>query len=220
MRRMQQGLSLVEMMVGMALGLVIVGTAMTLLVGRIHEHRAMLVEARLMQDLRTSVELISRDLRRAGYWGAAGEAMRSAASTANPYLALAPASAASDAIAFRFSRDEKENHVVDTKEQFGFRLRGGTIQMLIGDGSWQALTDAGTMTVTELSFTPTVQELPLEAECEAICPPGVSSCRPVQQLRSVSVTVTARAVSDRAVVRSLHSQVRLRNDALLGRCAA
>ena len=221
MRRMEQGFSLVEMMVGMALGLVIVGIATTLLVSRIHEHRAMLLEARLMHDLRTSAELISRDLRRAGYWGAAGESVRRSASTmGNPYAAVAPMTAASDAIAFRFSRDEKENNVVDTKERFGFRLRGGAIQMLIGDGSWQALTDTGTMTVTQLQFTPGVRELPLETECETACPAGMASCRAVQQVRSVSMAVTAHAVSDPSVVRTLRSHVRLRNDAIVESCAA
>ena len=34
-----------------------------------------------------------------------------------------------------------ENGIVDSNERFGFRLRNGAIEMQLGDGNWQALTD-------------------------------------------------------------------------------
>ena len=39
-------------------------------------------------------------------------------------------------------------------EQFGFRLRNGALEMQLGAGNWQALTDSGTVTVTAFSATP------------------------------------------------------------------
>jgi len=217
-RAAQAGVSLVELLVGVAIGLFIVAVGMTLLTGNLRENRAQVVESRLMQDLRTASDLLSRDLRRAGYWGdaAAGVWQRGASGvTANPYTAVAPLSAASDAVSFRFSRDAAENHSVDSNEQFGFRLRAGTLEMMLGSGNWQALTDPATLTVTAFSVTPSVQEIALDGFCAEACSAG--SC-PKQQVRSLAVNLTARSATDATVVRTMRHNVRLRNDAISGSC--
>lgn len=216
----QRGLSLVELMIGLTLGLFIVATATTLLLSRMREHRALLIESRLMQDLRTGADLVMRDLRRAGHWGDATAAMprSGAAPAANPYTALTPAAAASDAVSFRFSRDASENHAVDGNEQFGFRLRRGVIEMLLGSGNWQALTDGGTMMVTDFSVTPRIDEIALQGLCENACAAGAPNCPPTQQVRSLAVSISGRSTADAGVVRAVRGQVRLRNDVIVGAC--
>jgi len=139
---------------------------------------------------------------------------------ANPYAALSPVAAASDAASFRYSRDTVENHAVDSNEEFGLRLRNGAIELLLGAGNWQSLTDAGTLRVTRFSVTPTTQELSLQAHCTAACAAGSTTCPPRQQVRSLAVVVTARSAADASVVRSLRSDVRVRNDAVIGACPA
>ena len=222
-RPAQRGLSLVELLVGVAIALFIAATGATLLAGNLRENRNLLLEARLMQDLRTATDVISRDLRRAGYWGAATDGVWTTAAAAsgvaaNPYVALAPGAAASDAVSFRYSRDAVENNLVDSNEQFGFRLRNRVIEMLLGAGNWQALTDAGTLDITEFSVTPAVQQIDLRAYCTQPCPVGSLTCPPRQQVRSLAVVVTGRSTTDASVTRSLHSNVRLRNDAVSGAC--
>ena len=216
----QRGFTLVELMIGLAVGLFIVGAASGLLAARLREHKAMLVEARLMQDLRTSMDIVMRDLRRSGYWGEASAAMRAGSPSSNPYLAPAPASAASDAVSFQLSRDDVENNKLDDNEQFGFRLRKGVLDMLIGGGSWQALNDAGTMTVTAFTVTPTVRDQALADLCDTPCPVGVVACGPTLQQRSLAVSITARAGADSRIVRTLTGEVKLRNDAIAGACPA
>ncbi len=216
----QRGFTLVELMIGLAVGLLIVGSASGLLAARLREHKAMLVEARLMQDLRTSMDIVTRDLRRSGYWGRATAAMNAASPASNPYVALAPMAAASDAVSFQLSRDDAENNKLDDNEQFGFRLRKGVLDMLIGSGSWQALTDAGTMNVTTFTVTPTVREQALMELCDKPCPAGMAACGPALQQRSLAVSITARASADSRIVRTLTSEVTLRNDAIAGACPA
>ena len=219
----QRGLSLVELMLGAAIGLFIVAAALTLFGGQLRENRSLLLETRLMQDLRTAADLIGRDLRRAGHWGAAADGVwaTGASSVApNPYTALAPLAAASDAASFRYSRDAVENHRVDSNEQFGYRLRAGVVEIELGAGNWQALTDAGTLTITEFSVTPTLQTLDLGRFCARPCGAGSTTCPPTQQLRSLALRLTARLAAEPAVVRSLRSEVRLRNDAVSGACPA
>ena len=138
--------------------------------------------------------------------------------TANPYTALAPSAAASDGVAFRFSRDAAENNTLDSNEQFGFRLHAGVLEMLLGSGNWQAMTDANTVSVTRFSVTPEVQTITLDGVCASDCPAGSSTCPPRQQVRSLAIALAGRATGDASVLRSVRSAVRLRNDAVIGSC--
>ena len=216
--RAQRGMSIVELMIGVAIALFILATGTTLFAANLRESRSLLVEARLMQDLRSAADLIARDLRRAGHWGAASDGVWADGATgvaANPYLAVAPGAAASNAVSFRYSRDASENGLVDANEQFGYRLRAGVIEMQLGAGNWQALTDAGTLSVTEFSVTPTTEDIDLQAFCGRPC--SVGTC-PRQQVRSLGVVVTGQQAGDAAVTRSVQSAVRLRNDGVVGAC--
>lgn len=211
-----RGYSMVELMVSLAVGLLLSAVAAQLLQGQANEHRRLQTEQRLMQELRTAADVVTRDLRRAGYWGHAA----TAGAGANPYAAVAPGSAASNAVSFRYSRDGVENDSVDSNEQFGFRISGSTLQMLLGAGNWQSLTDPGTVNVTQFSVTPTEQRIDLQASCTQPCPAGSSACPPQLRVRSLQVRIVARASGDASVQRSLDSTVRLRNDTIVGACAA
>jgi hypothetical protein len=71
---------------------------------------------------------------------------------ANPHAAIAPASVAASAVALSFSTSGADGDgVVDDRDRFGFRLRGGAIEMQLGARNWQALTDSGTLVVTAFS---------------------------------------------------------------------
>jgi prepilin peptidase dependent protein B len=218
----QRGFTLVELLVGLALALVVVAAGTLLLARQVHEQRALIVEARLMQDLRSSADLVARDLRRAGHWGDAGAGVWTAATAprANPYAAQAPASAASDAARYAYSRDAVENHALDGNEQFGLRLRNRAIELQLGAGNWQALTDATLIEITALEITPAVEEIDLGTLCAKACAVGDAACPPRQLVRSLSVQISARAVADATVTRSLASRVRLRNDTIVGACPA
>ena len=69
-RRAMAGVSLVELMVGIAIGLIIVAGGLALLANFTGENRRLLLETRLNQDLRAAMDVVTRDLRRAGYWQA------------------------------------------------------------------------------------------------------------------------------------------------------
>jgi type IV pilus assembly protein PilW len=220
----QRGLTMVELLIGMAIGLFIVASATSLLTGNLRESRKLMIESRLMQDLRTAADVMTRDLRRAGYWAAANAGVRgdgAGALLANPYTDVTPVGAPADSTSFRFSRDATENNTVDSNEQFAFRLRNGAIELQLGAGNWQALTDVATLTVTEFSVTPTVEEISLANFCARPCPAGsAGTCPPRQQVRSLAVVVSGRATGDARVTRSVRSQVRLRNDPIVGTCPA
>lgn len=212
----QRGLSLVELMVGIALGLFLVAGASTLFVSHLTSSRSLLVEARLNQDLRAAADLITRDLRRAGYWGNAiqGTVVAGAGSpTANPYAVVAPGAST---IAYRFSRDVAENNVLDANEQFGFDLSNGAIRMSI-NGVPQAVTDPDTMTITAFAILPSETAVDVRDSCTSTC---LGAGCPTITVRQYLLTLTGRATRDPAVQRTLQTRVRVRNDLFSGTCPA
>ena len=209
----QRGVSLVETMVGLAVGLGVIAGALALSAGSLGEGRRQLGEARMLQDLRAAADVVGRNLRRSGHWAGALDSPRD---TANPYLADEPVRTATDTIGFQYSRDAVENNLVDPNERFGFRLRGGVLEMQVGGSAWQALTDAGRITVGTFIVTPRVEDLALP--CPEAC--RSAECPPRQRVHSLAITLGARSAKDARVVRTLTSDVRIRNDAVIGRCDA
>jgi prepilin peptidase dependent protein B len=222
-RSRQSGLSLVEMMVGIAVGLIVVAAASLMVAGQLADNRRLLLETQLQQDLRAAADLISRELRRAGFWR---DVHRSTAAAAelqgrleNPYRAVSPepGTDSTDLVSFSYAdRQRTENNSVDDDERLGFRLNGITLETQLGNGNWQALTDPAVMRVTQFVVQPLLQEVTLE--CALACSPGGSVCPPRQQLRSYAIDIRAEAVHDSRVQRSIRTLVRLRNDLLIGEC--
>lgn len=184
----ERGLSLVELMVGMAIGLVVVAAALLSLTHHLRASRSLVTQARLMQDLNTASDLIARNLRRAD--------------------TLIPGQAS---VRFAFPQDN---------ESMAYRLSEGVLEMKIGDGHWQAMTDANTLRVASFSITPQTQDVVLDGFCSQPCAGGSASCPPRQQLRSLSVLIEARATADAALRRATTTTVRLRNNPITGECPA
>ena len=108
-RRRQRGLSLVELMTGTALGLFIASGAISLFAGQLGSARRLMLEARVQQDLRSAADLMTRELRRSGYWGAAESGVWHGGAVAvatNPYTAVSPAASgvAATEVNFGYSR--------------------------------------------------------------------------------------------------------------------
>jgi prepilin peptidase dependent protein B len=219
--RRELGFSIVELMIGIALALLIAAAAALLLGSSVNENRRLLIEARLTQDLRAASDLVVRQARRAGHWGAAstlGLWSPTANALRNPYAAIEPGSAASNTIALRYSQDTSENNMVDDNEQFGFRLRNGALEAQLGDRNWQSLTDSSTLVVTRFLIQPRMQSVSLESACT--CAASVTCAAPQVQVRSVDIEIGGQAANDASVQRTVSSTVRLRNDDVSGGCDA
>lgn len=229
-RQRQRGLGLVELMVGLTIGLIITAGAITLTTNQLADHRRLVLETQVQQDLRAAADLMLRDLRRTGFWvlpqngvWAAGQPLERSA-----YGAVA-LTEKGDGLTYDYSLADnrktsnpqapEDNEVDDKRELFGFRLVDGTLQFRTG-GKWQPLTDPATLEVTSFDASIHTQSVPLEEFCPRPCPAG-TVCQPfIQQLRHVDIRLAGRAVHDPAVVRSVHLTARLRNDAISGSCPA
>ncbi len=197
--RLQRGLSIVELMVGVAIGMFVAAGAATLLVAQLGDNRRLLLETQVQQDLRATADIVGRELRRAGHWARARDAAwfpGAAALAANPYAAVTATAGGADfadgqqadSVLVSYSRADSyalEDGLVLPAERLGFRLQGGVVQTALGEGNWQALTDANTLNVTTFLVTMNKQQLALA--CSKACPVGALNCPPVQEVRLLTV---------------------------------
>lgn len=221
----ERGTSIVELLIGIAIGLFIAAGATLLLTSQIGDTRRLLLEAQVQQDLRAAADLMSRDLRRAGYWGNAYRHVwaQTAADVSNPYQDAT--SLGTTGLVYSRSIDEEtgplgvDAGVVSASERIGFRLNttDHMIETLIG-GSWQALTDREVLRVTQFELRLHTQNVALP--CGAPCPAsGPGGCPLVQHSRYVTLVISAQAVHDATVQRSLSNTIGLRNDVVALSCS-
>ncbi|MCO5400041.1 PilW family protein [Ralstonia soli] len=227
-RQRQRGLSLVELMVGITIGLFIVAGALTLFASSLLENRRLIAQTRLEQDMRSIADLMTRDIRRAGYWGNSIQgtlAIGATATTAsNPYVGVsATPSSTSGVLKYNFSRDLVENNILDTNEQFGYQLlttgtKAGVMQMLTAQNVWSDLNDANFTVITSFSVTDSSPPaLSLGYRCPVMCAAGTPNC-PQMFIRRYDIVLTGRSTLDASVVRTLRTSVRVRNDQTTGSC--
>jgi prepilin peptidase dependent protein B len=230
-------------------GMFVIAGAAALFASHVSNGRRLLLEARLEQDLRSAADLVTRDLRRAGFWqnalGGTFAGGASSVTTVNPYAtvsAIAVAAAgidpAASQVTYSFSRDTTENNALDNNEQFGFRLSGGALQMQLGSGNWQPVTDPALVQITAFSIEQTATPFDSRSSCARPCCtsadvaaavpacPSASSVTltsgncPTVLIRQYDITITGRSLSDAMVTRSLQTRVRVRNDSPQGTCPA
>lgn len=229
MRRAQRGLSIIELMIGIAISLFILAGATVVVSSQLADNRKLLLEVQMQQDLRAVLDLVSRDLRRAAYWGRADENVWPSGTEAgltNPYAAFA---ATATSLSYSRSLDETrsgtqqwrtaENNVANADELGGFRFNSDQkrVETLVAADNWQSVTDENVMKVTAFQVVPTSNEV--QAPCGADCAVAPGGAQLRLCVRNIVLTITAQSAHDPTVVRSAQSTIRLRNDLVAGACA-
>lgn len=215
----QRGMSIVELMVGITIGLIIVAGASVLLSSQIVDNRRLVAEAQVQQDLRATADIITRELRRSGTLGIDSNvanwiwlpgAVTDPPANMHSQLLTPASGAADDEVAFNYVPSGP-----GTDGPFGFRLdtATGVIKTRLRAGGWQDLTDPATLNVLEFEverLDDTVMRIP----CNKPCPDTTSNCWPTLTVRTLEVRIKAKSRTDDAVVRTHRSRVRLRNEHL------
>jgi type IV pilus assembly protein PilW len=215
---LQRGLSLVELMVGIAVGLIVVAAATLLVTSQLSDNRRLLLETQVQQDLRATADIITRELRRAGSSGHAeiyvANAMMSPGGVPqqNTFLDITPSPGPSAEVNFNYRRAD------NSEGPFGYRLSNGVIQtnLAAGQTGWQDLTDANVLVIDQFVLTQDPWT-PVKLPCPKPCPvPAVPQpadyCYPSVQVRSLTVKIVGHSRADPHISRTMESRVRLRND--------
>jgi type IV pilus assembly protein PilW len=230
-----RGMSLVELMVGIAVGLLVVAAATTLAATQLIENRRLLLDTQVQQDLRATADIITRELRRAGFTDPVMNTvwMPDSASTQpirNPFRLCpsqpGPAIDTREVVAYSYFRGATSTLVerCDGPVQlprFSYLFSDQTIWSRIDSGSPQALTDVNTLKVDAFSVTRDVgrETTPRprwsgKMACQKLCPDGTQDCWPDVKLDSLVVTITGHSAIDPNISRTVISRVRLRRNAV------
>lgn len=217
--RRQRGLSLVEMMVGVAVGLFVVAGAAMLAASQLGENRRLLLETQVQQDLRATLDIVTRELRRSGYHNTAHTLLWSADDPqrqprTNIWAGLTY-SQGGEVVSYAYDRSGA------TATDYGYRLAAitingssrGVVRQRVGNSAPQDLTDVHTLDVTTFTVQPQVVAAE-QLACPRLCAGDTQDCWPTRMVTHVLVTISGRAPSDPNIVRTMSSRVRLRNDAV------
>lgn len=227
--RRQSGFSLIELMVGMAVGLIIVGGAISVYVNAVRSGGDTLRSAKLNIELRGAMNMMVADIRRAGY------AHNVANLSSNPYTQPSTNLALPSATCLLFSYDRNGDGVVDANEYLGFKKAGTEVSMrfsgsstaagcsVTGD-SWESITDNSSILVDSLTFTINNQcenaQTGLKAANEA-CAAGsnvydvaaaATGKSDLIEIRDVTISITGHHKNDALTTMTLSQSVRVRND--------
>ena len=197
-------------MVGITIGLFVVAAAIVLVVSQLGENRRLLLETQVQQDLRATADIVTRDLRRAGY---NLNSLNNIGCPTNPLghiendWALLDLTISS-APAYRYTRVSEQAFELSLDSEARFSGRLATPRR-------QPLTDRNTLEVTTFSVVNAPGAVTTRTlACPELCPDGSQDCWPLLSVRDLLITIEGRAVSDANVLRRIQSRVRLRNDAV------
>lgn len=174
--KQQAGVTLVELMIGLLVGLIVVAAGINIFTTSIRGQTDNINLTRLNQDMRAMMDIMARDIRRAGFV-TSDPGTNFASLQNNPFFDDTTSGATTDiviysvggCIVYAYNRDDDTNNdgvtdetpsAVDSNERLGFRLSNSELDMRLSgatnenctDGSWQSITEPE-VEITALTFT-------------------------------------------------------------------
>ncbi|MDT8370862.1 MAG: prepilin-type N-terminal cleavage/methylation domain-containing protein [Gammaproteobacteria bacterium] len=189
----QAGITLIEMMIALILGLLVSSAIIAIFISNIKSSSENIRMIQLNQELRTVMNFMSDELKRAGY-----SANRQNSDFIKDYKPSIPN-------CILYSYDVDLNGLQTSDERFGFKLDAAVIKWInnrasattyttdCDAGTWQPLTDIDTANITAFTLIPTavktasstlfVQNLEIELTGEISLNPGTASRTIVETIR-------------------------------------
>lgn len=229
--RSRHGLSMIELMVGITIGLIVSAGASFLAVNQISEHRRIMIETQIQQDMRAVGEVLRQELHRAGYsamdafniWTPPTTSTASAITAQpNPYAPITILNEGKDnsEIHYQYFTDKVDLAVsysgtVPDYSKFGLRIKNSTLEFQLGLDNWQPLTDPEVIRFNKLSISADTQNIPLDDFCDKPC--SGANC-PSQTVRTLRIQTSGAAKSVPQLARTLAVVERPMTDDVSGVC--
>ncbi|GEM_PF-2856630 len=229
----QQGFSLVELMISLALGAILLAGAYHVLAAVLGSSSQTLRVSQLNQQMRAIMGIMSQELQRIGYWGDALN--QDPITNPNPFGFTISTTGANTNDCILYSYDNNSNGLVDPEEQIGFRLyvsgfrriaqwsKGSTTAITDCSANWGSssyidLNDYNVVRIRELTFTAP------PAECTNLSTVPRSNCNPCDtdyqpwavgdtlvKVPRIDITLSGYLAADSSVTSTLTTTVRVRN---------
>jgi len=198
----QSGLTLIEMMIAIVVGLIIVAGTIGIFITSLKLNSETLQMTRLNQELQAVMTLMTRDIRRSGYWGI------TTSGTVNAYASVAATSnqsggAGDDCILLAYDIDS--NGLGGGNDYIGYKWDTDHIEMKVanaaftcGSGGWTDLSDSAVVNISE----PVLDIVAYTA--------GTTT----NEVNVLTLELTGTLVGDALISRTIKQTIRLRNDVI------
>ncbi len=149
-----KGFSLVELLISITIALIALAGVFSIFSHSVQASATSLKEIKLNQELRVILDVMGRDIRRAGYWSQAD------GFSDNPFSTEEREINVTDSSCITYSYDINSDNVIDHNDNHGFKLvkKAITIRKTSatcnenGGHKWEAISDLNTLDITSLRF--------------------------------------------------------------------
>ena len=211
------GFSLIELMIAMVAGLIVLGAVLTFTVSMIRAYSENIRSTRLTQDLRTGMNVIVRDLRRAGF---DSTSVTRVLTDENP-SGFTGMTASGSCVRYEYDRGVGGGGGIPAATEIrGIRLNSatGALQMNASSssidcagssGAWVDVTDPSIIEVT--AFTPKLINSPFCADLGNNLPTFPTVYQKAEgSVRNLTMCLKGRLRSDPTIARHITSTTRVR----------
>ncbi len=221
--RRQQGFSLMEVLVSMSISLVVTASMIALMANSLANTARVVHMSKLTDDLRTTMQLMSRDVRRSSYTADAIKCFANIDCAEDSSVSLpgdVTISAGGTCLLFLLDRDHDGDATENDAGGFRWVSPGtsvGRIEMWVGDASpdctanhanWVALTDFNEMDITGFTVDNAL------SYDEIVLDDGFGN-QTSQRVRKIRMNIQGRLVMDNSIARQVTDVITIRNHLLL-----
>lgn len=221
-RSSQSGFSVMEVMISMALSLVVTSAMVALMSTSLGNTSRIVNMTKLSDDMRTTMQMLSRDVRRGSYNAKAVYCYGNEDCATDGTVTLAgDITIGADGNCFTYLLDRDHDGDSTENDAGGFRWVNtggvGVLQMWIGDASaacdgaddanWAAVTDPDSMDILQFAVDDDL------SYTEVIFDNGVDTIS--QRVRKLRIQMQAQLVIDNDIQRGIEDVITVRNDLLL-----
>lgn len=240
--RSQRGFTIIELMVGILVSFIVVAAAFSMYSVSVNASSQNVKAARLHHELQSIMDLMTSDIRRAGYWNAT---LRSPAAASNPHMDGIGALRATTPGCILYSYDNERatpasvpgnggNNPANA-EMFGFKLVGGEVQMRKScdtpgiscnctEGTWEAISDSPAIVIDRLTFSVANSQCKVAGSAVKGCTGYVAATQVLPtatgsyvETRQVDIVLSGHLANDPTISKVMRSTVKVRNDHIFTR---
>jgi len=220
-KKSEFGFSIVELLVSMLISATLVAGAISLFVNNSRASSDVLKITRINQEMRTVLDLITADVRRAGFWGNATTSI----GQNNPF-GITDVVQSPGCITYTYDDANANGTLQSPAETHGFRLNdtSGAIEIRSNAAActdttnWNLLTDNSMIKVTKLDFTRKTNCTNITNKTNSVCTVGDANYTApasgdiLVSVNSLTINLDAELASAPEITVSLVDHVIVRND--------
>jgi len=218
-RSSMAGFSLIELMIAIVAGLIVIGAVLAFTVSTIRAYSDNIRSTRLTQDLRTSMNVVVRELRRAGFDSTSVSRVLSDSNPSNFNSLVVIGTGNSRCVSYQYDRGVGGwGGAPAATERRAIRLNAGVIQVnptdataACGGGGWVNVSDPAIVQITK--FTPEIKYSPFCADFSNRVDPATGNIvyqKATGSVRNISLCMQGRLRLDNSVVRHVANTTRVR----------